>query len=422
MLVTLFLTLFFVSLAVPIYVYVGYPLLLQALNAIMKGRPVRKGDELYPVCMIVSCYNEVDVIEKKIKNCVEIDYPKELINFVFVSDGSDDGTDEAIQRYSHEGVRLVRQEGRLGKTCGINLALQDIDDKIVVFSDANALYARDAIKKLVQNFNDPNVGYVVGAALYTDGSDNAAATSEDTYWQYEMRIKAIESKLASVVGGDGAIYAIRRELFIPLEREDINDFVNPLQIIAQGYRGVFEPDARCYEETAGDFDKEGRRKERIVNRSFRGLMKVKETMNPRKTGLFSLMVISHKLLRWLVPFFLLAFTLSAIALSVYGLFFFHVVVLFGTGLLWLGFLGSLKLSDTPPAALYYPYYFFLVNIMSAKGIIRALRGDIQVTWNSHRSPHERGPSATARDRLKKLLPLTCLSALTIYAICSVLQV
>src|SRR5690606_22746592 len=145
-----------------------------------------------------------------------------------------------------------------------------------------------------------DVGYAVGAALYTDGDAGASARNENLYWRYEIAIKTMESRLHSVVGGDGAIYAIRTALWEPLQQRDINDFVNPLQIIAKGYRGVFDPEAKCFEETAGSFDKEIARKERIVNRSIRGLMRVRELLNPLHFGVFTLEVISHKLLRWLI--------------------------------------------------------------------------------------------------------------------------
>lgn len=406
----------------PAYVYLGYPALLMILNRVLPHRRIETEAIEPDVCFMVSCFNEDNVIEKKILNCLALDYPQDKISFVFISDGSTDQTDNIIKGYQDRGITLIRQEGRLGKTSGVNLAMQQTKGDIVVFSDANAMYAPDAVRALVKNFADESVGYVVGAALYSDGEDNAAANSEDTYWQYEIKIKSMESQLASVVGGDGAIYAIRRELYIPLEREDINDFVNPLQIIAQGYRGVFDVEAKCFEETAGDFDKEGRRKERIVNRSFRGLMKVKEVMNPFRTGLFSLMIISHKLLRWLVPFFLAMFTFSSIALSFAGLAFFHFVVLGGTAFLWLALIGYLLRKRSVPSLFYYPYYFVLVNVMSAKGVIKALRGNIQVTWQSHRTAEYTNGHALEWRTLIPIVFIVTLGLLSFTTICSIMEI
>jgi len=398
-------------LAVPFYVYMGYPILLFLLNNIFPKRKTLKADITPSVALFVSCYNEQDVIEKKILNCLNLDYPKEKLEYIFISDGSEDETDDIIKRFSTQGIRLVRQEGRLGKTSGLNLAMPETNAEIIVFSDANAIYDEQAIRQLVRSFNDPEVGYVVGAALYTDGEENSAAKSEDTYWQYEMAMKKMETNLHSVVGGDGAIYAIRKSLFDPLDREDINDFVNPLQIIAKGYRGIFEPDAKCFEETAGDFDKEGKRKERIVNRSFRGLMKVKEVMNPLKTGFFSLEVISHKLLRWLVPAFLLVATFGCLYLSFKGMPFFNVMVILGIVFLWLAGIGQMKSkSANIPSIFYYPYYFILVNTRSLLGIIAALKGNIQITWSSPRQKTEANNTLSTKYKLAVAI-FTIVSAL-----------
>jgi cellulose synthase/poly-beta-1,6-N-acetylglucosamine synthase-like glycosyltransferase len=290
-------------LAVPIYVYFGYPALLWLFTRGLPDISHRRGEQTPSVALIISCYNEVDIIREKLNNALELDYPKDLLQIIVVSDGSNDGTDEAVNEFEDKHITLIRQEGRLGKTMGINLAMEQVKADITVFSDANAMYANDAISKLVRNFADVEVGYAVGAALYTDGDQGASARNENLYWRYELAIKAMESRLHSVVGGDGAIYAIRSKLWEPLQQQDINDFVNPLQIIAKGHRGVFDADARCFEETAGDFDREVARKERIVNRSIRGLMRVAQVMNPTKTGVFAFEVISHKLLRWLIPLF-----------------------------------------------------------------------------------------------------------------------
>lgn len=349
-------------------------------------KPTIKAEITPKVTLIVSCYNEVDVVHDKIKNCLAINYPKESFEIIFVSDGSDDGTDEAIKEYAGEGIKLVRQEGRLGKTSALNMAVPLATGEIIVFSDANAMYKEDAILKLVRNFADESVGYTVGAALYTDGKDSSAAQSEDSYWQYEMWMKNIESQLHSVVGGDGAIYAIRKSLYDPLDAKDINDFVNPLQIIAKGFRGVFDAEAICYEETAGDFEKEARRKERIVNRSFRGLMKVKEVMNPLKSGFFSLEVISHKLLRWLIPVFLIATALGTLYLSIAGMVAFKLLLLLEITFFWLAMAGYFKRKNTQISpAFFYPYYFLLVNTYSLLGVLQALRGNIQVTWSTPRA-------------------------------------
>lgn len=381
------LAIFVLSLSVflTIYVYLGYPVILTLLAKLFPKR--HSIDDSYEpkVTLVISCYNEVDVIEEKIKNTLEVDYPSDKFEIIFVSDGSDDGTDEAVKARHESNIKLVRQEGRLGKTSALNMTVPVSEGDIIVFSDANAMYDKMAVRKLVRHFADENVGYVVGAALYTDGGESSAAQSEDSYWKYEIFLKEMESNLHSVVGGDGAIYAIRKPLFETLDREDINDFVNPLQIIAKQYRGIFDKEAICLEETAGEFDKEGRRKQRIVNRSFRGLMKVRQVMNPFAYGFFSFAVISHKLMRWLVPVYLIGILVGSGVLAHYDLAWAENILLLGIIFFALANIGWRKSNEEQISPLYfYPYYFLLVNLQSLLGIRRALKGDIQITWSTSR--------------------------------------
>lgn len=382
---TLILILTVLCLLLPLYVYFGYPLLLLLLSRLKPAVPEPALCREKKVTLVVSCYNEASVISEKLHNSLALDYPRHLLDILVISDGSEDGTDAIVQGFADRGVRLIRQEGRLGKTMGLNLALANTDADYVVFSDANAMYETDAIVQLVRFFQLPDVGYVVGAALYTDGSDNAAAANEDLYWRYELKLKQWESRLHSVVGGDGAIYAIRRDLWEPLQQKDINDFVNPLQIVAKGYRGIFTPSARCYEETAGDFTKEAKRKERIVNRSVRGLMRVKSVMNPLRTGWFSFAVISHKLLRWLLPFFSCLGLLGSALLALYGLIFFKFISVFaGIACLLASIGGSRKNYSSHFSILTVPFYLVMVNFYAMKGVILAIKGKTQVTWKSVR--------------------------------------
>jgi cellulose synthase/poly-beta-1,6-N-acetylglucosamine synthase-like glycosyltransferase len=371
-------------------------MVLKVLTLIIpKNKVLFDKDFLPEVSLLISCYNEVDIVDEKIQNSFDIDYPKDKITIIIISDGSDDGTDEIAKNYASQGVKLIRQEGRLGKTSAINLAMEQVTSDLVVFSDANAMYKPSAIKKLIRNFVDEKIGYVVGAALYTDGKTSAAAASEDIYWKYELALKTMESNLHSVVGGDGAIYAIRKHLFITLNAKDINDFVNPLQIIEQGYRGIFEPDAICLEETAGDFSKEAKRKQRIVNRSFRGLMKVKAVLNPFKYGFFSFEVISHKLLRWLIPIFIVLFAVGSIYLGYQQLDEFKVTSMLGIIFLWLAQVGFLKTEQTQISKIFFlPYYFLMVNYYSLIGVITAIAGNIQVTWSSPRIDIEKTSKLT----------------------------
>ena len=362
------------------YIYIGYPCLLVLLKYILPEKKVNKEGKLPEVSLLISCFNEETVIREKLENALALDYPKERFEIIVISDASTDHTDEIVHEYADRGVRLIRQTERLGKTSGLNLAVPQTRGEIIVFSDANAMYQQDAISKLVRNFSDDKVGYVVGEARYKNTDQSAATKSETTYWMLEIFLKKMESHIHSVVGGDGAIYAIRRGLYEELLDTDINDFVNPLQIIAKGYRGVYEPEAICWEETAGNFEKEFQRKIRIINRSFSGLLRVKSVMNPFKTGFFSIEIISHKLLRWFASVFIIVLFISCFILSLFNIGIFQISTIFIILFLGLSYIGYLLKESYHIWLFHYPYYFVLMVIASLMGLKTSLKGEIQTTW------------------------------------------
>lgn len=375
----------FSMLFVLLYIYMGYPLLLFLLRYIFPEKKVDKKEIFPEVSILISCFNEEAVIREKLKNTLAIEYPKDKFEIIVVSDASTDHTDEIVREYEKQGVRLIRQNENLGKTSGLNLAVPQAKGEIIVFSDANAMYMPDAVSKLVRNFNDEKVGYAVGEARYRDINITAAAKSESTYWKFEILLKKMESHIHSVVGGDGAIYAIRRGLYEKMLDTDINDFVNPLQIILKGYRGIYETEAVCYEESSGEFKKEFSRKIRIINRSFSGLIRMKAVLNPIKTGFFSLSIISHKLLRWFAPVFLIFFIVSCLALSLFNVEIFQwssMLLMIFFIFSYIGYLFSEQ--DKVWLFFYYPYYFVLVSTASLIGLHKSFKGEIQTTWSPSR--------------------------------------
>jgi cellulose synthase/poly-beta-1,6-N-acetylglucosamine synthase-like glycosyltransferase len=278
------LALLLVSVGVIGYVYAGYPALLWLIVRLRGARPIHRADISPRVSLVISAFNEAHVIRQKLDNALALRYPRERLEIVVVSDASDDGTDEIVQEYEPRGVRLFRQPERGGKTRGLNAVLPTLSGEIVVFSDANAMYRPDALAMLVRNFADPEVGCVTGEAQYTAGDGAAADRGERVYWDYEIQIKRLETAVGSMVGGDGAIYAIRHSLWRPLPENAINDFLNPLQIVAEGWRGVYEPQAVCFEETAGAARSEYKRRVRIVSRSWRAVFQARQALNPLRTG------------------------------------------------------------------------------------------------------------------------------------------
>ena len=323
------------------------------------------------------------VIREKVENSLRLEYPPELLEIMVISDGSDDGTDGIVNEYSDRGVVLCRQEPRGGKSLGLTRFVPQARGKVVVFSDANAIYEPDAIRKLVRHLSDPKVGFVVGHQRYFD-EDSATSSSESLYWRYETAIKIWEGRIGSVVCGDGAIYAIRSELFEPLREDDINDFLLPLRIVTRGYRGVFDEEAVCYERTAEDFSGEFRRKVRIVNRSLRAVLRVPKALNPFRVGTFGLQLLLHKVLRWFVPFFLLAAFLSSCWLAFQGqqLYQYALSIQLAfyaiAGLYFVPGIRSLK-------PIYIAYYFCLVNTAAFVGVFGCLFGRSISVWQPERS-------------------------------------
>lgn len=403
-------TLILITSALLLYLYLGYPAVLGLMAWLFPRKHAFDTTFTPSVTLIISAYNEENVIAEKISNALQLDYPSGKLTIMVVSDCSTDRTDALVQGFKDQGVILIRPDSRRGKTSGLNLALSMINSEIVVFSDANAMYDRQAVRHLVKHFSDAEIGYVVGHARYQETTRTAAGISEGSYWNLEIKMKQWESAFSSVVGADGALYAIRSELYQPLQETDINDFVNPLQIIAKGYRGVFEPAAWCTEKPAGQFAKEFSRKVRIANRSLNGLLRVPETCNPLRFGRFAWQVISHKLLRWFSPYLLCINFLTALAVSSSQSRPFaatSLVALYGVFALF-SLIGWWQDKRGCYRSLYFmPYYFSLMNLASAIGVLLRLRGTVISTWETARA------STGSRERTAAFLP--CLLIATIAA-------
>jgi cellulose synthase/poly-beta-1,6-N-acetylglucosamine synthase-like glycosyltransferase len=272
----------------------------------------------------------------------------------------------------------------MGKTAGLNLGVSQAHGQILVFSDANALYQPDAIRHLVRHFSNPKIGYVVGTARYFEkNGGSSSAESEGLYWKLETYLKKQESLFGSVVGGDGAIYAIRRELFSPLLPTDINDFLNPLQIIARGYNGVFEPSAVCYEEAAENFSLEYRRKVRIISRSLNALRRVPEVLNPLRNTRHWFLLVSHKVLRWFAPFFMVFCFVSSLGLWRFPLY--KIAAILQAAFYALALIGwKWRPGNKIGKLLSLAFYFCMVNLASLVGCVKCFRGDLSGIWTPPR--------------------------------------
>ena len=371
---------FWTLVALVAYVYFLYPALLFLMSGGARENPNYGEYDPPRVTLIISAFNEEDCIAEKLENSLELDYPSELLEILVVSDASDDRTDDIVGGFAERGVKLLRMADRGGKTLGLNAGVEAANGEVIVFSDANAMYRRDAIRALVAPYADDRIGAVIGESTYSE-PDSDSGKSESLYWRYETAIKRYESALGSVVGGDGAIYSVRKELYRAMPAEALSDFINPLQVVEQGRRCVYDSRAISVEGVADSFQKEVR----IVNRGWRAVMSMKRLMNPFRYGIFSWKLVSHKLLRWLVPFILvLVFVLNAALLNsdpLYRALFLGQLVFYG-----LACAGAvLSKSREVPTVLYVPYYFCLVNYASARGIIEAYKGMTYTTWSTART-------------------------------------
>jgi cellulose synthase/poly-beta-1,6-N-acetylglucosamine synthase-like glycosyltransferase len=386
---------FWVCFLLVAYVYVGYPILLGLLVRLFPRHNHPREGFRPSVSLLISAYNEAEVIRKKIENTLQLEYPQSVFEIIVISDCSSDATDQIVSEYVDRGVRLIRQNERLGKSSGLNLAVPRARGEVVVFSDANAMYRCDAIQNLVRHFVDPKIGYVVGNSRYIESvGDSQSSQSEGRYWKLETWLKCKESDFESVVGGDGAIYAIRRELYSPLLPTDINDFLNPLQIIDHGYRGLFDSNVVCFEETADTFAQEFHRKVRIVSRALNAVRRAPGVLNPLRNPRHFWLLASHKILRWLAPFFLLGVLLASLMLSALPSYRWAIEAQIAFYLV--AFIGwSMQSRLRTPKLVSLVFYFCIVNAASLVGCIQCFRGSLAGPWTSHRT-EVRGQKLTAR--------------------------
>lgn len=289
-----------------VYAYFLYPLVIWGLARVFgrQRQPRGGGAELPGVSLLIAAYNEAAVIEERIQNALALDYPPDKLEIVIASDGSSDATGDIVRRYADRGVRLLDFRQRRGKSAVLNSAVPEARGEIVVFSDANTMFDRDALRKLVPWFRDPNVGVVCGRLVLVD--PHTGSNCDGLYWKYETILKKCEGRLGALLGTNGAIYALRKELFSPIPPTTIvDDFVIPLQAkLHTGCEIVYECGAVAREETAPDVGCEFRRRTRIGAGGFQAIGLLWRLLDPRR-GWVAFTFLSHKVLRWVCPFLLI---------------------------------------------------------------------------------------------------------------------
>jgi glycosyltransferase involved in cell wall biosynthesis len=304
--------LFCLSLFMTIYPYLLFPMGVRfAAKAIR--RPWRRGRQRFSVSLIISVFNEEQVIRGKLGNAAGLRYPADLLEIIVVSDGSTDATNKIVASFHDPRVVLLASPERAGKSAALNRAVSAARGDILLFTDANSMFPPHLLETLVADFADPEVGLVTGWTRYR--KEDGEEESEGLYGRLERLTKEAESLISSCIGADGAVFAMRRELYRPLAHEDINDFVIPLQVVGQAKRVVLDPAAYCFEIPSPGIEKEFRRQIRITSRTVGAIMRNPGFLNPFSFGWFSLFLISHKLLRFLVPFFFAGTLINAMWLA-----------------------------------------------------------------------------------------------------------
>lgn len=374
---------FWISIFIVFYTYIGYGILLFILVKIkeMVCKPVtlQLPEQLPEVTFLIAAYNEEGMVESKMVNCMEFDYPAELLKIVWVTDGSTDKTNDMLARYPQ--VRVLFEPPRRGKSAAVNRALQYIESPIVIFTDANTMVCREAIKEIVTQFTDPKVGCVAGEKRVAQTDKQDATAGEGIYWKYESLLKALDYRLYSAVGAAGELFAIRTSLYIELPHDTLlDDFVMSMKIAQNGYKIAYCKQAYALEDASDDIEQESKRKVRISAGGLQSIARLSSLFNIFRYGVLSFQYVSHRVLRWsitpvlwfaLLPLNVVIVALSSIC-SVYG------VILILQVLFYLLALGGYVLNKRKikNKLLFIPYYFMFMNACVIGGVsyLRKKRG------------------------------------------------
>lgn len=366
---------FWLLLGIICYVYAGYPLLLW-LCAKFHGRIIRRGDVWPSVSLIIAAFNEENAIELKIKNSLELNYPRRRLEIIVASDCSTDQTNQIVESYRDQGVILVKQTQRKGKTAALNAVLPYARGEILLFTDATAILDRDCLKKMVRNFVDTEVGCVSPVMVYEPQQSNHISQLEGWYWKYESSIKRWESAIGTLACVPGACFAIRKELQLPVKPEYDYDCISPLLAIEKKRRVVYEREARFYETPVSSSQDLFRTRVRMITKDFAGTLSRKSLIHPFKNPMISMALFSHKLFRWLIPFFLILLFVSnlfLIASRLYQIFLIGQVALYSLAVLGL-------VIRHRRGLLSIPFYFCMVNLAALVGVTRAIIGKKVPIW------------------------------------------
>jgi glycosyltransferase involved in cell wall biosynthesis len=378
--------LFWLSAGLIAYTYAGFPALVLARGR-LRPRPHREEPVTPTVSIVIAARNEEASIGGKLDNLAALDYPADRLEVLIASDGSEDGTNELVAARANDRLRLVALP-RGGKAATLNAAVAQARGDVLVFSDANSMFAPDAVRRLVAPFADPEVGGVAGDQRYVaDGGEAAVAGGERSYWSLDRAIKLAESRGGHVISATGAIYAVRRSLFREVPASSTDDFATSTGVIAQGHRLVFAPNAVAYEAVGASAEVEFSRKVRVMTRGLNGVIIRRELLDPRRHGFYALQLLSHKVLRRLMAIPLIVLAASATALWRRSPFY-AAAAAAQVSLYLVGVLGLLA-GRRPRARgklVAAPTFFVLVNAASLQALLNVVRRRDIARWEPGRKP------------------------------------
>lgn len=355
------------------------------LSKFKKNMPVDKKEITPFISIVISAYNEEKNIGAKLNDIINLDYPQDKREVFVISDSSLDNTDNIVKQFLDKGVKLYRLNEHSGKIAAYRKIFPELKGEIVVFTDATSILGTNSIRNLINNFNDKSVGCAGGLLVYVNPYRAIVGRGEKRYWTYEKKIRELESSLSSLPSVSGTFYAVRRNLY-PQEMKDYlaDDLITSFNVFKKGYRTVFDEEAICKDFTTLSIKEEMAKRVRITIQNIRGLINQAEIMNPFKYGLFSILVISHKLFRLMVPIFLILLLISSSFLSLHSKMFFLIFIsqiLFYSGSIF-GYFINKKIKFGLGNAL---FYFCLSNLAILLGIINSLKGRKISTWETIRT-------------------------------------
>jgi len=375
---------FWISSIVLFYVYFGYPILILFLSKLLpkpfakfSEEELQDGSLLPAISIFIPAYNEETVIEKKIRNTLDLDYPKDKIEIIVASDGSDDKTVEIANLYSDK-IQLMAYDVREGKTGLINKTIPKLKGEIIIFSDASAMLEVNSLKELISPFKDPKIGSVSGLYILRDATSTSRAEGEGFYWHYETFLKTNESTFYSILGAHGALYALRKSLFRALPPKAINDdYILPMYGVQQKRRAVYEPNAIAVEEGTTSVLGEMKRRIRISVGNFQQLFLLRKLLNPFR-GRIAFEFLSHKFLRSFSFLFMIILFISNIFIPTTGFRIFFLLQIF---FYLLGLSGVIFFKNKRmPVLITVPFYLVIINYAAFIGLFKYIFNTQKVTW------------------------------------------